>query len=77
MPRFFFDVIDDAITIDYDGQELPSSAAAIEEAHRGARSLAATAVLEGNLDLRHRIVVRDDDGTVAEVSFRQAVAVMG
>jgi hypothetical protein len=75
MPKFFFDVVDDEITTDLTGLDLPGSAAAIAEAHRGARSLAATAVLEGHLNLKHRIVVRDEQGTVAEVLFHQAVTV--
>jgi hypothetical protein len=77
MPRFYFDVIDDVITTDEDGQELPSSAAAIDVAYRSARGLAATAVLEGHLNLKDRIVVRDERGTVTEVSFRQAISVEG
>jgi Domain of unknown function (DUF6894) len=77
VPRFFFDILDDDTTIDADGLELPSSAAAIDVAHKGARDLAATQILEGHLDLWHRIIVRDERGTVAEISFRQAVAVQG
>lgn len=75
MARFYFDVIDHETTLDEEGQDLPSSAAAIEEAHRAARSLAATAVLDGHLNLKHRIVVRDEQRTVAEVPFGQAVTV--
>jgi hypothetical protein len=77
MPMFFFDVVDHEITTDAEGLELASSAAAIEVAYVSARSLAATAVLEGHLNLKHRIVVRDEQGTVAEVLFRQAVTVEG
>ena len=77
MPRFFFDVIDHEIATDEDGLDLPSSAAAIEEAHRSARSLAAETVLRGNLNLQHRIIVRDEQGTVAEVLLRQAIALEG
>jgi hypothetical protein len=76
MPRFYFDVIDDEVITDEEGQELPSSAAAIFEAHRSARELAAAQVLEGQLNFRHRIVVRTGTDTVAEVAFGQAVLVV-
>ncbi|HEY0148545.1 MAG TPA: hypothetical protein VGB70_06030 [Allosphingosinicella sp.] len=73
MPRFYFDVHDEVLATDEDGLDLAGPDAAIEEAHRGARDLAAAQVLGGRLNLNHRIIVRDKAGVIAEVSFRQAV----
>jgi hypothetical protein len=52
MPMLYFEVIDHEITTGEDGLDRPSSVAAIEKAHLGARSLAATAALDGHLNLK-------------------------
>ena len=74
MPRFFFHVYDDNVALDEEGQELPSSAAAKEEAIRAARQLACAEVMKGHLGLAHRIEVEDKDGVpVATVAFKDAI----
>ena len=77
MPRFFFHVFDDDIAPDEDGMELRDRAAALAEAVRGARSLAAEQGLKGRLNLGHRIVVADEAGDdIATIAYRDAVAVL-
>jgi hypothetical protein len=77
MPRFFFHIYNDLVTQDLEGQELADADAAIKEAQKGARSLAAEQVLRSaRLVLHHFIEVADSKGAViAKVTFRDAVAV--
>jgi hypothetical protein len=77
MPRYFFHIYNDLVTHDQEGQELADADAAVREAHRGARSLAAEQVLRSaRLVLHHFIEVEDSKGAViAKVTFRDAVAV--
>ena len=57
--------------------ELRDRATALAEAVRGARSLAAEQVLQGRLNLGHRIVVADEAGAdIATIAYRDAVAVL-
>jgi hypothetical protein len=74
MPRFFFHVYDDMVALDEEGQELPSSAAAMERAIQEARHMACHEVLKGHLGLTHRIEVEDETGAVvATVEFKDAI----
>jgi hypothetical protein len=72
--RFYFHLYDDVISMDEEGTELPSLQAARERAIENARALACAEVLEGNLNLKHRIDIADEDGdVVATVHFRDVV----
>lgn len=76
MPRFFFNVHDDAVTADEEGVELPDVEAAKLEAIRGARSLACEQVSNGYLNVSHRIEVQDvDRRQVATVRFGEAIRI--
>ena len=76
MPRFFFDLHDDMIAKDQEGVELSGPSAARERAILSARDMAATQVLQGYLNLRHFIGVRDESGaSVAKIRFGDAVEV--
>jgi hypothetical protein len=76
MPRFFFHVHDDRITLDEEGAELPTAEAAREHAIRAARELACHEVLEGHLGLAHRIEVADQyGGEVATVRFKDVIEI--
>ena len=78
MPRFFFHVYDDVVALDEEGVELPDAAGAEREGRRGARALASEQVLEGRLNLSHRIDIADETGAVvATIAFRDAIAVEG
>ncbi|HEX8623047.1 MAG TPA: hypothetical protein VF718_13855 [Allosphingosinicella sp.] len=77
MPRFFFHIHNGLVTHDEEGLELADADAAVREAHRGVRSMAAEQVLRSaRLVLHHFVEVQDSNGdVVAKVSFRDAVAV--
>lgn len=76
MPRFFFNVHDDAVTADDEGVELPDAEAARLEAIRGARSLACEQVSNGYLNVNHRIEVHDSlRREVATIRFGEAIRI--
>lgn len=78
MPRFFFNIYDDSITVDDHGVELADVAAARAEAMRGARELICEQVREGRLNLRHRIEIEDEDRRpVVTLPFRAALEIDG
>ena len=74
MPRFFFHLYDETVTLDPEGQELPTANAAREQAVAAARRLASAEVLQGHLGLNHRVEVTDTyDAPVATVRFKDVV----
>lgn len=76
MPRFYFHLFNDLDVRDEEGLELPDKAAAIEQAVKNARVMAAESVCEGHLVLNHRIEIMDANGSaVATVRFGDAVEV--
>jgi hypothetical protein len=78
MPRFFFHVFNDEITIDEEGRELPDLAAARAWAVEDARSLVCESVRNGHLNLEHRIEIADETGAPRmTVTFREAFALEG
>ena len=78
MPRFFFNVFDEAMTIDEVGQELPDVAAAHEAAIEEARAILADEARNGRIDLSHRIEVEDEDRRpVLLLPFSAAVEIEG
>jgi hypothetical protein len=73
MPRYFFHVYDDAVTMDEDGQELPSIEAARQCAIESARSLVCSDISRGYLNLDHSIEVQDEHRqTVLVLTYREA-----
>ena len=78
MPRFYFHLFNDVTILDQEGEEAPSSDAALEAATRMAREMAAESVRAGRLHLGHRIDVADASGeAVGTVYFRDAVDIRG
>ena len=78
MTRFYFHLFDDMVSIDEEGRELPSAGLARAAAVEEARALACEQVIQGRLDLNHRIEVADNTGRVlAQVRFRDAIRVQG
>ena len=76
MPRFFFHVYDDSISLDEEGLERASFKDAVKEAVRGARALACEEVTRGRLNLGHRIVIANEAGeTLATVTFEEVVRI--
>lgn len=77
VPKFFFHIRNGlGFTEDEEGQELASVEDARAAAVVGARSLLSAEVVEGQLDLRGRIEVRDGEGRgVATVEFGDVVEI--
>ncbi len=76
MPHFRFHIINDIEVLDPEGQELANLAAAHLKAIDYARDLASASVRQGRLDLRHRIVVEDEEGAaLVTVTFGDAVEI--
>lgn len=78
MTRYFFNIFNDADVIDEEGIELPSLAAARNEAIRGARSMMADHLKAGKpITLRHRIDIADASGKVlATIPFRELITII-
>ena len=64
VPRFFFHLYDDMVVRDEEGIELSDLASARKKAVENAREIACAEVLEGHLNLKHRIEVEDESGAV-------------
>jgi hypothetical protein len=62
VPRFFFHLYDDVVSLDGEGNELPDMGAAREKAISRAPAIACQEVLEGHLNLGHRIEGEDERG---------------
>ena len=61
--RYFFHVYSDTVALDEEGQELASLTIAREAAIRAAREFAAEEITgTGQVSLRHRIEVEDENG---------------
>ena len=76
VPRFYFHLFDDRQSPDEEGRELVSSEGAFEIARAEAREMASAEVLQGRLNLAHRIEVTDEFGRVVSiVRFRDVVEV--
>ena len=76
MPNYRFHVINDIDAPDDEGMELPNLAAAHLKAIDFARDLAAAAVRQGRLDLKHHIDVEDEAGKVLlKVTFAEAIEI--
>lgn len=76
MPRFHFHLFDDTQSPDEEGRELPSFEAAFEIARAEAREMASAEVLQGRLNLNHRVEVADEFGRVLGIiRFGDAVEV--
>ena len=76
MPLYYFNLYNDAVTMDEEGIELADVAAARDHAIMEARHMAADSVLQGHFTGSHRIEFLDEArGAVGEVRFDEAVEV--
>jgi hypothetical protein len=74
VPRFFFHLYDDIVSLDPEGKEFPTLDDARQHAIKAARELACAEVLHGHLGLNHRIEIVDrTDAPVATVTFKEVV----
>lgn len=78
MPRYYFNLYNDAEVLDDEGIEHPDLAAARQEAIRGARALIAEHVVGGRpVTLSHRIEIADESRLVrATIFFREVITVI-
>lgn len=76
MARYYFNIKNDIVVADPEGQELDNLAAARQQAVHYARDLAAEAVRQGAVDLKHRIEIADEDGEpLLTVTFGEAFSI--
>jgi hypothetical protein len=76
VPRFFFQIFDDAVIRDDEGIELADAEAARRAALAGARAMMCDQLVKGRLSLNHRIEVEDEKGmAVLTLLFREAVEI--
>ena len=64
MPRYFFHLYDDMVVMDEEGSEHADLDAARAAAIANAREMACAEVLDGHLNITHRIEVADEAGAV-------------
>ncbi|MDT9599296.1 DUF6894 family protein [Sphingosinicella rhizophila] len=73
MPRYYFNLYDDDVTVDEEGKELPDLETAHTHALENVRAIACEELREGYLHLAHRIDVLDEQGRLAlTVTFRES-----
>ena len=78
VPRYYFHVFNDEVSIDEEGSVLPDLDSARETAMDGCRDLVCESVRKGHLNLEHRIDVADEKGEVLmRVTFRDAFTLQG
>lgn len=76
MAHYYFRIVNNIEVEDQEGRELDTLAAARHHAVAYARDLAAEAVRRGEVDLKHRIVVEDEDHeALLTVTFAEAFAI--
>lgn len=76
MSRYYFHLYNDIVACDEEGQELAGPDEARRIADCSARDMAASAVLDGKLNLDHRIEVEGEDHKVIyTVHFRDVVKI--
>jgi len=78
MPRYFFHLFNDVVSLDDEGLELPGLPDAKEKALEEARILVCESVKKGHLNLDHRIELSDETGQkVLTLTFRDAFTIDG
>jgi hypothetical protein len=77
VPLYFFNLYNDDITLDDEGQRFPGLASAQEHGLNETRIMAAESVRLGKLNLAHRLEITDEDGTVLRtIQFGDAVRIV-
>jgi hypothetical protein len=78
MPRFYFNVFNDEVTLDDEGADLADLAAARKRAVVEARLFAAESIVaRGHLVLTHHIEIASDEGALETVTFGDAIEIQG
>jgi len=77
MPLYFFDLYNDETTHDDEGKELADLLAMRQSTLAEVRHMAAASVQAGQLNLDHRVEVRDETGKVVyALRFGDAVSIL-
>lgn len=77
VPRYFFDLHNDAEVFDEEGREFPDIEAAKQNAIHEVREMMCESVQSGRVNLSHHIDVRDETGHIIHVvHFGDAVEVV-
>ena len=78
MPRFHLNIVNgEGMSADEEGMELPDLAGARAEAIRGIRSILASEIGGGTIDLGGRIEIADSQGKILEtIAFEEAVTIL-
>jgi hypothetical protein len=78
VPRYFFHLYNDEISLDEEGLELADLDAARASAIDAARDLACGSIQRGRINLEDHIDVHDESGEkVLTISYRQAFTILG
>ncbi len=78
MPRYYFNVHDEQVTLDLEGIDCPNADFAIELAIRAAREMAAETAHQGCLVAEHRIEIVDSERRHLDtITFGEAVGFQG
>ena len=78
MPRYYFHLYNDVISMDDEGKMLPDLDAARANAIKEAREMMMETVAEGRINFSHRVEIADHKGDIAAtVLFGEAVTVEG
>lgn len=76
MPRYYFHLYNDVISMDEEGVDLPDLEAARANGIKEARAMMLETVAEGRINFSHRIDIADESGAVVDsVTFGEAVEV--
>lgn len=76
MPRYYFNIYNDDMTLDDQGADLADEHAARAHAVKAVRSLAAATVQHGHLVGHHRVeFVDENQNPLGEVRFDEAVEI--
>ncbi|HET9639725.1 MAG TPA: hypothetical protein VFP12_11000 [Allosphingosinicella sp.] len=76
MPRYFFHLYNDIVTMDEEGLDLPDLEAARANGIKEAREMMLETVAEGRINFSHRIDIADESGAVVDsITFAEAVRV--
>jgi hypothetical protein len=78
MPRYYFHIYDDIDVRDEDGIDFPDLASAERAALDGAREMMCGQVMDGRLNLRHRVEIEDEAGErLMVLPFSDAIRIEG
>ena len=76
MPRYYFNIHNDDVTLDDEGAELADEHAARAHAVKAARGLAGETVRHGHFTHHHYIEIQDErHTTISSIRFDEAVEV--